>query len=287
MQSLAAELFSEILGDGRPVGGGVHLLGGQINLAPADVLAGQHPDLLVDGGGKRQAHLTVALLQRCAAVPSLVLEDGHVEAQVGIGVVVHVDPLGVGALLVPVKFDDMVLLPLMHVNRVLMHEHRRAEGIAFAEHLRLRRGDIHDHDVLALSRAQTDRFGRIILAGPVPARAFVLEHARVLQLRERPLGALGAELLVVLERQLKGGAGEVAHAEVEVVGINQPVLRRACEEVVGVRDDKLRQRRGRSDENGSTGRRTPSRAAGLLPCARNRARIPAQDSRVQVADVNA
>ena len=79
----------------------------------------------------------------------------------------------------------------------------------------------------------------------------------------------------------------MAHAEVEIVGIDQPVLRRARKEVIGVRDDELRQRRRHSDEDGDAGRRAPSRAAGLLPRARNRARIPAQDSRVQVADVNA
>ena len=96
-----------------------------------------------------------------------------------------------------------------------------------------------------------------------------------------------AEALVGLERQLEGRALDVIEQDLQVVRVDERVLRRGAEEVVGVPDHELIERRARRHQHrrGSAG--AAAGAAGPLPRRGDRARIAGHDRRVERADVDA
>ena len=95
-----------------------------------------------------------------------------------------------------------------------------------------------------------------------------------------------AEALLVFERQLEQAGLQVAGEEQEVVGVDQPLLRIGAEEVLGVADDELVERRARRDEHADRAG-PPPRPAQLLPGGRDGPRVADEDRGLQAADVDA
>ena len=104
--------------------------------------------------------------------------------------------------------------------------------------------------------------------------------------REQVVGRTGPEDLARLERHLEGRGAEVGEQDVDVVGVDPGLLRRPVEEVLGVVDDVLVERRGRRDEDRHGRLVPPSGPAELLPRRRHRTRVAGEDRRVEPADVH-
>ena len=75
--------------------------------------------------------------------------------------------------------------------------------------------------------------------------------------------------------------------DVQVVGIDERVLRRGVEEIRRVAHDELIDRRAARDEHGRRSRRAPAGAAGALPGRGDRAGIAGHHRDVERADVDA
>src|ERR1700730_19210379 len=95
-----------------------------------------------------------------------------------------------------------------------------------------------------------------------------------------------AEPLLVFERELEKASLEVTGKQEEVVGVDQAFVRVGAQEVLGMADDELVERRaGRHEDADRT--RPPSRPTELLPGRRDGARVADEDRRLEAADVDA
>ncbi len=93
----------------------------------------------------------------------------------------------------------------------------------------------------------------------------MVEHALVIERRQEAPDIELAESLVVDDRQLERGTLEMVHEDERVVRIHARVLGRRAEEVLGVGDHELVQRRARRDEDRGRPAAPPTGAPGLLP----------------------
>ena len=96
-----------------------------------------------------------------------------------------------------------------------------------------------------------------------------------------------AELLAVADGQLERRALHVIDQNLEVVGIDVRVFRRALEEIVGMLDDVLIQRRAGCHQHRQRSGLPAPGAAGALPRGGDGSRIAGHHHRVQRADVDA
>ena len=96
-----------------------------------------------------------------------------------------------------------------------------------------------------------------------------------------------AKGVAVLKGQLEGRALEVAEEDVQVIRIQQGVFRALAKEIIRVADDILVDRGGRGHIKYDAGALAAASAAGLLPGRSNGARVAAQHTGVQRADVDA
>ena len=146
----------------------MHLLLGNADGAPADVLVGVVLDLLEHGHLPGDHHLA-ALPPAGGAVIGLVedLEDLERHAEVRIGVVVDVGARDVGLALVPVEAVDVVLDAGVDVDRLLVDEQWGGEEVDLAEDAVPVAGGVDDDDVLRRAAAQAERAGGEVLVAPV------------------------------------------------------------------------------------------------------------------------
>ena len=96
-----------------------------------------------------------------------------------------------------------------------------------------------------------------------------------------------SQALAVLKRQLKRRALEVVEQNIQIIRIQQRVLRRALHQIVRVGHDVLVKRRRRRDVEHDGRSLAPPGAPRLLPCTCDCSRIAAQHARIQRADVDA
>ena len=89
------------------------------------------------------------------------------------------------------------------------------------------------------------------------------------------------------ERALIGGAQQMLRNDPAILRIHHSALVRAAKEVFRMTHEELVQRIVHCDHYGERLVATAPGAAGLLPCAGDRARIPGKDRGVQPADVDA
>src|SRR5580704_11366376 len=73
----------------------------------------------------------------------------------------------------------------------------------------------------------------------------------------------------------------------EIVRLNEGVLGRVAEEIIGMAHDELVEWSGRSDEHGARAAAATASAAGALPGSGDRARVAGHHYGVQRADVDA
>ena len=203
------------------------------------------------------------------------VEDRHLRVGDRVGVVVAVDLRGrtpCGPRNQPL---DLIQLPFDDVDRFLVQRRRAAREIGLADDARsVRRVD--DHEVVRRDRPQADRVGRIRLVrpGPLPSSpAGARRGARSPSSASTPstsCTSCAAELLARRERQLERRALHVIDEDVQVVGIDERVLRRRIEEI-------------RRD----AGRRTDRAARCWRPAPppTGRLRRPARPARCQVAAI--
>ena len=96
-----------------------------------------------------------------------------------------------------------------------------------------------------------------------------------------------AELLIVADRQLERGALQMIEQNLQIVRIDVRVFGRALEEIFGMLDDVLIERRARSHQHGQRCGLPAPRAAGPLPGGRDGPRIAGHHHGIQRADVDA
>src|SRR5262249_47016763 len=95
------------------------------------------------------------------------------------------------------------------------------------------------------------------------------------------------EPLVVADRQLERSALEMVHQDERVVRVHARMLWRRAEEVLGMGDHELVQRRAGRHEERSRSAAAASGASGWLPERREAARMAGEHRDVEMTDVNA
>ena len=223
-------------------------------------------------------------------VLTLDVQQAQADIQVAVGVVAHIHLPDEGLAGVEIQLFHLILLCLVHVDGVLVQQHRHGEAIHLADHAVLERvGDVDDHEILFRRRAaQADLAGREVLRRPVVAPVHVADNARVLDVAEQLLGAGGiAEAVAVLKGQFESRALEVAEEDVQVVRIEQRVFRRLAQEIIRVADDVLIDGSGGRNVEDDARPLSAACTTCLLPGAGDGARVAAEHAGIQRADVNA
>ncbi len=286
LQLRLAHAAADIGRQREPVGAGVHLLLGEMHLAPSDVLVRVQLDLLELRHDRADQHLTMMLGRRRVPVREL-LDHLHPHRQSGVCVVVDLNWMDVGLLLFPIESLDVVLLPFVDINRVSVDQHWRGEGIDLADHARpCPIAGVDDDDVGSRGGAQADLFGRIRFGRPVPGVAGVVQDALILQEIEHLKRIDVAERIAVMEREFECGAFQVVDQNEQIVRVDQPVFWSTGKEVIRMLHDELVERRGRSHQHRQRNAFTPTGPSRLLPGAGDRARIAGHDASVQRANVD-
>ena len=271
-------------GHGQPHARRLLLLLWQIDLARAHVLQRAVLDLLE--ADHLLGHQHLALLGQVRGVLAALepAEDPHALGADGVGEVVHVDALDVGDLLLvlaEVELLHLVRHALDQVDRLGVDRREGAAPVDLGDDLPLlrllvvARGGVEHHEVVGGHRAQREVIGGIGLRRPVIAVPRAVQQPLVLERGQLPAHLDLAEPLALDHRQLEGRALEVVHQDERVVGIDPRVLGRRAEEIVGVRDHELIQRRAGGHED--RGGRPPSGARPGRPAATARRWCP--DSR--------
>jgi hypothetical protein len=126
----------------------------------------------------------------------------------------------------------VVLPAAVHVDGLIVDEERRRGPVHLTHHARP--GPLfHDDEVVDGGVAQAHLFGRVGISHPVVATLGGVQDA-LLRQQVQELGAVGPELLDLVEGQLEGGALQVADADDEVVRVDEPGLGRRFEQVLRV-----------------------------------------------------
>src|SRR6266851_5812518 len=175
----------------------------------------------------------------------------------------------VSLLLIPVEPIDMELRTFMEIDRFFVQEHRRRELIHLADYRRPRLRGVDDDDVVGGDAAEVDFLGGERLAAPEPAARGARRGAILFENPEQVADVGAPQPLFVLERQFEKARLEVAGEQEQVVRVDQALLGVRAEEVIGVADDELVERRAGGYEHPDRAG-TTSRSAELLPGRRDR-----------------
>ena len=166
----------------------------------------------------------------------------------------------------------MVLLGLEQVDRALVDAREGPGVVDLGDHLVAAARRVDDDEVRRRHAAQRDVVGGVGVGGPVPAPARVAQHAALLEVGEQRREVLAAERLAVVDRQLEGGALDVAREHLEVVRVGVRALGRGVEQVLGVVGEVLVEGVAAQHEHRGGRLHAPPRAPRLLAEARDRAR---------------
>jgi hypothetical protein len=93
----------------------------------------------------------------------------------------------------------------------------------------------------------------------------MMQKFEIAQKAAQIAGVVLPEFFTIADGQLEGGALEMGQQDLEIIGIDVGVFRRAVEEVVGVLDDVLIERGAGGDKDGRGRAVTAAGAAGALP----------------------
>ncbi len=276
--------------DVEPIGGGLHLLFGDAlwrDFAPADDLVGVQSYLLERRDFGSDQHLAVGF-EGCRGL-GLLRYPGYLgrNRRTGLGIVPCLDRFYLGAASLPIQLSHQVRLAAVQVDSILVDQDGCALPVYDANDISLLRG-VGDDKVVHLGGAQADSLSRVDLVGPVPLFACQSQQPLFLKEGEDLRGMRKpSERLTLGKGQLKGRAADVIHNDDQVVGIEESLLRRAPEKVVGMGYDVLVEGRGPGDQHRHRGLRPASRPSRLLPGAGDGAGIAGHNTGIQVADVDA
>src|SRR6266851_450243 len=213
-------------------------------------------------------------------------EDADLSVADGVGVVVDVDTLDVGLAFLEVEMLDVVLLAAVNVDGFFVEEHQRAGEIDFADDGG-RAGDVDDHEIIAGHGTQADGIGGIGLLRPVVVFSGEMEKTSFGEPRTK-IGQVDiAEFVAWSDGQFERGAFQTIDEDFQVVGLDEGVLRRVAEEIVGMAHDELIEGRRGSHQHGARASAAASSAAGALPSGGDGAGISGHDDGIEGADIDA
>src|SRR5262249_23110164 len=141
--------------------------------------------------------------------------------------------------------------------------------------------------VIAGDRAKARRIRRVRIAGPMPGAGGLVQKTGLLEKTAQFAGLVPAKLLAVADRQFEGSAFQMCQQDLEVLRIDIGVLRRTAEEIIGVFDDELIERRAGCHKYSRACALAASRTASPLPARCDRARIACHDHGIERSDIYA
>ena len=121
---------------------------------------------------------------------------------------------------------------------------------------------------------------------PVPVRVGAMEETRFGEASAKIGDIHAAKCFARRDWQFKRGAFQVIDQDFQIVRLDEGVLGRAAEKIIGVLHDKLVQRGRGSDQHGARASAAPPGASGALPRGRNRPGVACHNRRVERANVN-
>ncbi len=267
----------------QPKGGSVHFLFGQREQTGSDVFERVKPDLLKTDN--LPFHANFAVRGAFRSIELRQLADLGVDDRIGKVIRIHLAYESLAAA--EIEFLDLVLAGVVKINRFFMQRREGGWEIHFADNAVIA-GDIHDQEVIACDRSQTDGIRRITIVDPVPGIAGVMKHLQILGKEAAESGEiLFAELLAVADRKLEGGTLQVAEKDLQIIGVDMRLFGRGAEEIIRVLDDVLIERRAGCDQHRDRGGTAPAGTSGALPSGSDIARVAGENDAVERPDIDA
>lgn len=291
---LPGQFFHQFRREFHPVGFGLFVQLGQVDVAKTHVFVSLETDFLVFRHHGADRHFPEVAVNATGRVFAFGL-DGFAEIRGqhldvalfhGVGVVIDVHLAGVGGAAVPIQSVDDVGLALVQVDGLFVDQHRRAVQIHLAQHAVAVAG-VDDHEVFRAGRPQRDFLGGIGGAGPEPFIPRMAQDAFFFQVAQDALDFHAAERFAFAEGQFERPAFQVAGEDGEVVGIDQAALGGGAEEIAGMLNNELVERRRTGHQEDHRTFLGAPRAAALLPGGGDGPRVARQHCRLEPADVDA
>src|SRR5713101_8201001 len=182
--------------------------------------------------------------------------------------------------------SEVVLRTFVEIDGFLVQEHRRRELVHLADDRRPRLRRVDDDDVVGGDAPKVDLLGGKRLAAPEPATCRPRCGSVLFEDPEEVADVGSPQPLFGLEGQLEKAGLEMAGEQEQVVRVDQSLLGVRAQEVVGMTDDELIERRARGHENPNRPGAT-ARSPQLLPGRGDRPGVADEDRRLQAADIDA
>ncbi len=161
-----------------------------------------------------------------------------------IGVVVRVNFFHIRFAFLKIQMLHVILLPAVQINCLFVYRCQGARKIHFADNPRLA-GNIHDHEVVARHRTQAHRVRRIRFLRPVIKLARAMQISRLRQLRQNFWHLHFAHFVRCFNRQFERRAFQMVQQNLQIVRLNERVLRSIPEKIIRMLHDVLVERRRR------------------------------------------
>ena len=201
----------------------MHFLLGESQFTRAHVLHG--PEFYLLEPDDPGIHLDFAVIFDCLAGGSGIKFLQDLDLCIGNRVreIFRVHPVDIGLAVVVVEPFHVVLMAVLEVDGFLVDGRKRAREVHFADDPRRVRG-IHDHKIIGRDRAKADGVRRIAFGNPVPPVACAVQETDFRQVLAQALEVEPAELLVLAQGKLEGGALQMVEQDVKVVGVDVTVF---------------------------------------------------------------
>ena len=210
-----------------PAGVGRHFQLRQIDRAEAERLLRVQLEFLEHGHQPRDQH--VAEGQRAISKRLLLEHVEHLDArvQIRVRIIIDVNAAHIGLFLGKIQLFNLILLPFMHINRVLMQQHRHGVAIHFADHNAvLRPCDINNQKIFAGDGAKRQIRRREFLRHPVIPPAGQIQNVLLAEIIEKLARRYALRVAFTLfKRKLICRAFDVPQQHIQIIRMYQRVFR--------------------------------------------------------------
>ena len=241
------------LARGEPVARGQQLGGRQVEGLEAQLLLAVPGDLAISGHPAGDEDLAAGLGRAGGLGLLPPFNELHGGLAARLRVIVDLDLAQVAQASFQIQVVYQVGAPLVEIDRARVDHPLCAGQVDLADRGRSLSLGRPEHDPLGRGAAQRDVVGRAAIGHPVGALPRTNDLAALLQdlqVFRHPRRGDAAKGLSLVKGPLKGRAADVAEQDEQVVGVDQGLLGRPPQEVLGMAGQELLQGAGIGDQDG-------------------------------------
>ncbi len=238
--------------------------------------------------GHQGGHHDISVASACLSILLRLKDIQHLQGnrQIGIGIIIHIHFPDIGFFLLKVQLFHLILCSFVKIDRLFMEKLRRTEPVHLSDDPAFWLADINDNKIFIRSTAEAYGIGRKLIGHPMPPTAYMMKHFFLLEISENGIQRVRSKGLSIFKRQLKGSTLDMGHQDIQVIRIDERMLRTGIQEELRMPDDVLIQRIAGGNHQGNGSIASASRTSGLLPAAGYGAGITAHNAYLKLSNID-